>query len=33
MEKNEMSVRLLEVSLLEVGAMLRLEEDVWSMVK
>ena len=33
MEKNVMSAQMLEVSLLEVGTVLRLERDAWSMVK
>ena len=34
MEKNVMSAQMLEVSLLGVGTMLRLErDDAWSMVK
>ena len=31
--KNVMSAQMLEVSLLGVGTMLRLERDAWSMVK
>ena len=33
MEKNVMSAQMLEVPLLEVGTVLRLERDAWSMVK
>ena len=33
MEKNVMSAQMLEVSLLGVGTVLRLERDAWSMVK
>ena len=33
MEKNVMSALLLEVSLLGVGTVLRLERDAWLMVK
>ena len=31
--KNVMSAQMLEVSLLGVGTVLRLERDAWSMVK
>ena len=33
MEKNAMSAQMLEVPLLGVGTVLRLERDAWSMVK
>ena len=33
MEKRYLSAQMLEVSLLGVGTVLRLERDAWSMVK